>query len=119
MSRVRFNQTSELNIGMCTYQYLLLFGNKQHIETKKEMRQENMGLDYVIKLEDIVTELPKMFKNFIFELSEEQIDALLKMKKLNTSSRRHKHYREYYTEETRDLVHEKDNFLINKYNYSF
>ena len=119
ISRIRFNRTSELNIGMCTYQYLLLFGNKQHIETKKEMRQENMGLDYIIKIEDIVTELPKMFKNFIFELSEEQKNVLTNMKKLNTSKSWHENYRDYYTEETKELVRKKDRFIIEKYNYSF
>lgn len=119
ISRMHFNRSSALNIGMFTYQYIFLFSNNPHLVFEKKIEDWDLGIDYLIKIEDIITELPEMFKRHIFELTEKQKDILIKMEKLNTSSRDGRHYREYYTEKTKELVYEKDKFLIKKYNYRY
>ncbi len=119
ISRMRFNISSELDIGMCTYQYILLFNENPQAVYQKKNKEWDKGIDKTVRIEDIKTELPEMFKKYIFELSEKQIDSLIKMEKMNTTSRDGKHYRDYYTEETKHLVYKKDKLIIERYNYSF
>ena len=88
---MRFNRSSALNIGMFTYQYILLFSKNPQFVFENKIEHWDLGVDYLIRIEDIITELPEIFKKYIFELTEEQKDALIKMKKLNTSSRGDKH----------------------------
>lgn len=69
-------------------------------------------IDYVIKLEELSTEFPKIMKKFNINLSENQCKKIF-----NKSN--NEDYRKYYDEETKNIVYNMFKHEIEYFNYEF
>ena len=83
-----------------------------------EYDKKNNIIDFIIKNESLEQDLINTLKECGYNVDDkiEYIYALSK-KKINTSN--HKHYIYYYDEETKNMVYEKEKYLIEKYKYKF
>ena len=73
--------------------------------------------DFICRVEDLKAEIVRCFASFDHPLSLKNKNLLNKMEKVNVGKRGN--YRDYYTNETRDLVAHKDRMIINTYQYTF
>ena len=110
-------------IGLMTYRYLTLYtydfqAAKKTLSDYNELltfdKEKNM-LDKVIKNESREIDLKEVMLKIGVPLPE--IEGLLNTGKTNASKR--SQYQQYYDEETRALVADKERFLIEKYNYQY
>lgn len=71
----------------------------------------------IIKMENLVPNFLEVLSDNDIQLSDKTKEALISKKKVNTSN--HTDYRDYYDDETRELVATKDKMLIDKFGYEF
>lgn len=109
----------KLNIGLLTYQYILFFCEYRKIAFDKT-KPYTLSVDKVIKLENIVKDLPAMFAQHLFPFSTKQQEGWIEMSKIKINhSIRKESYQDYYDSYTKQLVAKKDKFIIETFNYSF
>lgn len=119
------NSLFSRNFGLLTYRYLALFTydfDRCHniLESFDEVEnfdKKNNFLDLVIKTENINYKLLENCK--VLGVKEEDLRAIISSFKSKRNSSQHKRAISYYDNESKDLVREKDAFIINKYGYTF
>jgi len=111
VERTNFEQMNEMNIGLLTNFFLITFCGSYDLNF-------HWIVNEVIRIENLYTELPLMFKKFIFPLTEQQIANLKSFPRLKTS-KRERDYRRYYNEKTKNLIKEKDKYIIQTFHYEF
>jgi hypothetical protein len=109
--------------GLLTYRYLNLYTYdfyrvKKSIKTYEDMvafdTQNNM-LDITLENENLEDGLKQLMLKVNVPLTE--IQGLLNVSKTNISDR--ENYQYYYDDETKELVRDKEKFIIEKYNYQY
>lgn len=114
---------SNLDIGFFTYRYIyMFFDNYEDIFYKKTQfnlsnHDKLISLDEVCKQENLVKDIINIFKKHNMFLNEKRQKNLMETKKENFTN--HKPYKEYYSQDLVKLVENKDNLIIQKYNYKF
>ncbi len=110
-------------IGLLTFRYFKLY-TYDFLKEKEGLlkfediinfeQQKNM-LDFIIRNESLEVDFENLMLRLNIPLNEYK--HLLNAPKTNTSKRND--YREYYDDETKDIVMKGDRFIIEKYDYSF
>lgn len=109
--------------GLMTYRYLRLYDydfekEKNNINNYEELiffdNKKNM-LNMVLRTEHLEEDFKTLMLKIDIPLSE--IQTVLNLPKTNTSKRQN--YHNYYNEETKELVAQRDKLIIEKYNYSY
>ncbi len=116
LSHINLSVAKNLDIGLLTYKYLLLYYNHDvfhDIENYKEYK----FVDKVLRFENLTKELDEFFSKNLFKLNEKQKYMLYNSPKKRTSI--HGHYSKYYTKEIIDLIRHKDKIIFKEYNYEF
>ena len=110
---LNFKKISHHNIGAYTYRMLKCYTTDGSLNADKISQKIN-----IIKIED------NLGKGFLYLLDKNNIllrdnikTAILDTKKIHTS--KHKHYSEYYTPESIELVKNKDKIIIDLFDYEF
>jgi hypothetical protein len=121
--------------GLLTYRYLVLFtlgvvpgephlgGHNPTLDTLDKLRDyadENILCQDMIRMEHLSDELEASLVAAGYELTDEQ-RAMIHGKAEGRSENRTKHHPAawYYDDETRDLVAERDRFVIERHGYEF
>jgi len=117
------------HIGFMTHRYCMLYlkyyYDTIYINTKikslsdlYEYDKKNNIIDFIIKNESLEQDLINTLKKCGYDV-EDKVEYIYSFskKKINTSN--HKHYAYYYNEETKNMVYEKEKYLIEKYKYKF
>lgn len=111
--------------GLLTYRYMQLFcvnANQRSFQTVsdfqslKKFEAENCYINHFIKTENLESDLLRALNQCRVSLEEAHIQKILRSGKTNTSSRKKK-AAYYYDRETLELVKEKENFIIEKFQY--
>lgn len=119
------NQISK-DIGLLTYRYLLLFTKNgvtalTRLEDYKAIVQhekERNLIDIIIRNESIEADLLNNCSALGIECSE--LRKLIKMTSIQkTNSSKRRGYKYYYDEDTKELVRQKEKFIIEKFGYSY
>ena len=110
---LNFKKISQNNIGPYTYRMLKCYTSNGSLDVSKISNKIN-----IIKIED------NLGRDFLYLLDKNNIllrdnikTAILDTKKIHTS--KHKHYSEYYTPESIELVKNKDKIIIDLFDYEF
>jgi len=113
--------------GLMTYRYCRLYlKNFCDPKIKKSLKNMNSLEKYstnnhfpnkIIKIEDLNEDLISALLAAGFTLDQPSLKYIHNKEKTNTSIHQEKQF--YYDQETIDLVHEKETYLINKYNYTY
>lgn len=112
--------------GILTYRYVRLYCDKlktlygNEIDSIKKLASFdslNNQLDFTIKVENISSDLLAALKLCDVKLPNNGIEELYQSSKTNSS--KHLETREYYTDETIDLIYKREKLIVDKYNYSF
>lgn len=107
--------------GLMTHRYCKLHipgfpsAKIDNLQKLKEFDKKHNILDYTIRTENIKTDLKEALRLAGYDKAAKKIDEITS-KKINPS--KHKDPSYYYTENLNRLVKEKEQFLIDKYNYS-
>lgn len=111
---LNFSEISKCDIGILSYRYSKCFLKTPSFNSKDDLMtsQESFFLTNLCYFHTMKNDLTR-----ILNLNKKQIQILYTTPPVNTSS--HKKYQEYYNDETRNLVYEKDQFLIDKYRFKF
>lgn len=113
-------------IGLLTWYYVsYYFKNCQEILINQKYdydyildNYDNLfDLNFTCKIENLNNDIVKALKKCKAPLNETQESNIKRAQKVNVS--KHKHYTEYYTDETMNLVAERDKLIIDKHNYRF
>ena len=115
------------SIGFLTFLYIKLFTyngrrvifNLKNFDELNTYDQQNNFMDIVIRNEDIHTELLDYADQLYIDKQQLQ-NVITDFSKSKTNrSVREENYRNYYNEESRQLVAEKEKLIIEKYGYQF
>ena len=119
--------TSDLSdfAGLLTYRYLKLFTYNFHVnlrdivdyENLEDFDKKNNFIDMVIKTENLNESLIENASKM--GIPTQEIIDILKHFNDRTNASERNDYRQYYDGETKELVKEKERFIIEKYNYNF
>ncbi len=123
----KYNKSNITDLcGLYTYLYLRLCCKNpkvlrrqppSKIETIKQFDKENCYIDYFIFQENLEETLCEALSQ-IRPLTDEEHDLIYSHKKTNTSKRHHK-ITQYYDDETRQIIADREKFMIEKFNYTF
>jgi hypothetical protein len=105
-------------LRMCTNNYIESVKEFESFEDVEEFAKKNYLIDLMLKNENLKNDLLLNANSFGVskEIMQEAIDS--KPSKSRTSSK-HKPFQDYYDEETRALVEEKEKLIIKRFNYRF
>jgi len=95
-------------IGLLTFRYILMCfkSNKEIFKNIDKLAIDKLSVDKIIKLENLDRELKIILNSPVKNIRRE-----------NASTR--DKYRKYYSDEIKQLVLERDDFIINTYKYSY
>jgi len=114
---LEFNIMKKLNIGILTYRYLyMLCHHDVFLDPKWEQNYKKyLMVDKIIKMENMVVDLTKMFerRKKVFGLSDDKILLLNKLPKKNKSG--HKSPLYYFDSETKELIKWKERFMFHNF----
>lgn len=112
-----FNWMGRMNLGPFTYRVVRTF-NETSLNLES-INSANFNKVTIIKMEgDLVSNFIKGLSDNNITLSKEIEHKLRSKAKVNTSNRDND-YRKYYDNETRELVAEKDEVLVELFKYKF
>jgi len=105
---------TNLNIGSYTYFFINYFSmiavdvlSLYNDRIFKEQFSRLSDMDILMRTENLADDMFKLWKD----------DRVFKLKPKNTS--KHKPYQDYYTDETRKIVEEKDGIFMKEFGYSY
>lgn len=111
--------------GLMTYRYCRLYirdflkaSQTRPLNTYQQLvslDQECNLLDEIIRTESLESDFIRVLEHAGYSVEEEQLAIIESSPATNTSKRAT--VERYYDQETIDLIHEKDKFIIEKYNY--
>jgi hypothetical protein len=111
--------------GFLTYRYLLLYTRHEYrdllkVNTYKKLiafDKKRNYMDIILRNERLHEELLQNAP--LMGLPVERLKTMLATMERTNASKRDRDFRNYYDEETRLLVEEKEKFLVEKYQYQF
>ena len=112
---LNFEWLSKRDVGPYTYRVIKCF-NKNGLGVDDVDNCNFSGVD-IIKMENLVPNFINSLESKNIYLPEESINKLKSKQKVNTST--HKDYRQYYDDESIELVSKKDRLIIKRFNYEF
>ncbi|HEX5151082.1 MAG TPA: hypothetical protein VFW07_06515 [Parafilimonas sp.] len=121
---VKFGESSVPgSLGFLSYRYLQLYNydfdksiNKlKTFDDVKLFDEQNNFINFFIYNENLESDFKKLMLGLGFD--EKKLNGVLQIPKTNRSNRTH--YREYYDDETVELVKRQDKLIIEKHNYDF
>lgn len=111
---MKFREMQKLNIGYHTWSILDEIAEKEVTDITNIKRWFYNPLIRFLRIEDFPDNLIEFFSGLGYE------DVQKKIKKIGrTNTTKHLHYSKYYNEELRDLISEKDKFVIEKFGYIY
>jgi hypothetical protein len=112
--------------GFMTYRYCRLYlkhfydvkmMSSSSLDDLKRYDQDNFLLDFVIRAENLEDDLITALRAIGFDLSAGQLAIIHGLERTNVTNHKPKEY--YYDDETIDLVHQRERFIIEKHGYAF
>lgn len=112
---INFDWVTKMDVGPYSYRVIKCF-NKSGLNIKNIGDCNFNGVN-IIKMENLVFNFIDVLTEKGITLSDETINKLKSRNKVNTSA--HKNYRQYYDDNTIELVSKKDRLIIKHFNYEF
>ncbi len=103
-------ESKNKNIGIFTLRYIYLY-QKGDFSCLNNIKDDKLT-DYMIKQESLEKDFSYIMKDMGYHIEK----SIFKTRKENSSE--HLHFKEYYDDETRKLVENKDNYIFRKFNYT-
>ena len=110
MHDIDFNHAAKLDIGPYTYRAMRSYGLNRQPRTKLDIRFAKI---HYIKTADLNHGLSSLLQE---RLDKDKVESILNKEKIHTST--HMHYLEYYDQESKDLVYQKDKLIFDRWNFS-
>jgi hypothetical protein len=118
---IDFDIMHRFDIGVMTYKFIEMFCDADRIFSQNVFdgfKREDLLIDATVTMEDLRNEVVEIFYDYIFTLSEDQVNNLYDHPRINVG--KYEDFTEHYTPETVEWVKRKDRHLFNLYpEYTF
>ena len=119
----RIRQMEKFDVGLYTQMFLdyclvLDMDNLGKSDLNQDLIDSRLGINKVCKVETLKNDLLSMFKKSKIELQNEDIPHIQKTERPYPFNFLKSRY-DFYEEETKNLIYEKDNLFVEKYRYQF
>ena len=119
----RFQHMEKFDIGLCTQMFLdyclvLDLGDIEKEQLDAKLVESRLGVNKVCKLETLKNDLLNIFKESKIQLQNESIPHIQNKERPYPFNFLKSRY-DFYEEETKNLIYEKDKLIVEKYGYQF
>jgi hypothetical protein len=119
----RIRQMEKFDVGLYTQMFLdyclvLDVDKLGKSDLNQNLIDSRLGINKVCKIETLKNDLLSMFKKSKIELQNEDIPHIQKTDRPYPFNFLKSRY-DFYEEETKNLIYEKDNLFVEKYGYQF